>query len=199
MMSSDKTNQKKRRHILITGLLFAVAVVIFGILWKGLTLNPMTIKSSQLGKNAANFEVRVLEGTSWLPQVRDGHVSLEDLRGRTVILNFWASWCVSCRQEARELETYWQRMREQNVIVLGIAIQDTPDAAKDFAKAHGKTYPITIDESGKTSIDYGVSGVPETFLIDPQGVIRHKETGPVTTEMLEKISSTYQANLSGPR
>jgi cytochrome c biogenesis protein CcmG/thiol:disulfide interchange protein DsbE len=198
-MTTASKNQKKQRHIAISAILFLVAAGIFGILWKGLTLNPTVVKSSQLGKVASDFEVDVLEGSSWLPRVTDGKVSLRDLRGKTVVLNFWASWCVSCRQEARELETYWQRSREQNVIVLGIAIQDTPEAAKDFAKTHGKTYPIGIDSTGKTSIDYGVSGVPETFVIDSNGVIHHKETGPVTAELLERVSSKYQASLSDPK
>jgi cytochrome c biogenesis protein CcmG/thiol:disulfide interchange protein DsbE len=198
-MTTASKNQKKQRHIVISVILFTVAAGIFGILWKGLTLNPTVVKSSQLGKPAANFEVEVLEGSSWLPKVEAGKVSLQDLRGRTVILNFWASWCVSCRQEARELETYWQRSREKNIIVLGIAIQDTPEAAKGFAKEHGKTYPIAIDSNGKTSIDYGVSGVPETFIIDENGVIQHKETGPVTAELLENLSLRYQASLSGPK
>ncbi|MEI6833952.1 MAG: redoxin domain-containing protein [bacterium] len=198
-MATAPKNKKKHRHLIVSAILFLVAAGIFGILLKGLTLNPTVLKSSQLGKVAADFEVEVLEGSSWLPKVTDGKVSLRDLRGKTVVLNFWASWCVSCRQEARELETYWQRSREQNVIVLGIAIQDTPEAAKDFAKTHGKTYPIGIDSTGKTSIDYGVSGVPETFVIDSNGVIQHKETGPVTAELLERVSSKYQASLSDPK
>jgi cytochrome c biogenesis protein CcmG/thiol:disulfide interchange protein DsbE len=198
-MATAPKNKKKHRHLIVSAILFLVAAGIFGILLKGLTLNPTVLKSSQLGKVAADFEVEVLEGSSWLPKITDGKVSLLDLRGKTVVLNFWASWCVSCRQEARELETYWQRSREQNVIVLGIAIQDTPEAAKDFAKTHGKTYPIGIDSTGKTSIDYGVSGVPETFIIDSNGVIQHKETGPVTAELLELVSSKYQASLSDPK
>jgi cytochrome c biogenesis protein CcmG, thiol:disulfide interchange protein DsbE len=198
-MTVTLKRKKARHHILITSILLVMAGCIFFVLWKGLSLNPTVIKSSQLGRTASEFEVDVLEGSSWLPQVRDGRISLQDLRGRKVVLNFWASWCVSCRQEAKELETFWQRSRERNIIVLGIAIQDTPESAVEFAKAHGKTYPIAIDTSGKTSIDYGVSGVPETFLIDESGVILHKETGPVTAELLETLNLKYQANLFGPK
>lgn len=198
-MTAFRKNKGKHRHLLVSIILLVLALGIFGILWKGLTLNPTVVKSSQLGKSAANFEVDVLEGSAWLPKTSSGKISLVDLRGRTVVLNFWASWCVSCRQEAKELETYWQRYREKNIIVLGIAIQDTSEAAKGFANEHGKTYPIAIDGTGKTSIDYGVSGVPETFVIDENGVIQHKETGPVTAELLERVSSTYQANPSDPK
>lgn len=169
---------------------------LFLILWKGLSLNPMAIKSSQIGKMAADFQIESLDGAAWLPKTRDDKIFLNDLRGKLVVLNFWASWCVSCREEARELETFWQRVREQGIIVLGVAIQDTPDAAREFAKNHGKTYPIAIDNSGKTSLDYGVSGVPETFIIDRAGVIRHKETGPVSAELLQNLSLKYLANPS---
>lgn len=189
----------KARHIVVSSLLITFSLGLFIILWKGLSLNPAAIKSSQIGKVASDFEVDILDGAAWLPKTNAGKVSLRDLRGRYVVLNFWASWCVSCRQEAKEIETYWQRSRESGVIVLGIAIQDEPASAKQFAASHGKSYPIAIDSSGKTTIDYGVSGAPETFFIDPEGVIRHKETGPVTAELLDSLSSRYQATRSDLR
>lgn len=193
------TPKKNRRHLAITTTLVILCVGLVLILWKGLSLNPMTIKSSQIGKMAADFQVESLEGSSWLPKVQQDKIFLRNLRGRLVVLNFWASWCVSCREEARELETFWQRVREQGIIVMGVAIQDTPEAAREFAKNHGKSYPIAIDSSGKTSLDYGVSGVPETFIIDKDGVIRHKETGPVTAELLQNLSLKYLANPSDPK
>ncbi len=192
-------SEKHRRHLAVTLTLVLLCAGLFLILWKGLSLNPMAIKSSQIGKTAADFQVEALEGSAWLPKTQDEKIFLRDLRGRLVVLNFWASWCVSCREEARELETFWQRVREQGVIVMGVAIQDTPEAARDFAKNHGKSYPIAIDSSGKTSLDYGVSGVPETFIIDKDGLIRHKETGPVTAERLQNLSSKYLANPSDPK
>lgn len=191
--------EKNRRHLAVTLTLVLMCTGLFLILWKGLSLNPMAIKSSQIGKMAADFQVEALEGSAWLPKTQDEKIFLRDLRGRLVVLNFWASWCVSCREEARELETFWQRVREQGVIVMGVAIQDTPEAARDFAKTHGKSYPIAIDNSGKTSLDYGVSGVPETFIIDKDGFIRHKETGPVTAERLQNLSLKYLANPSDPK
>ena len=108
------------------------------------------------------------------------------MKGRPVVLNFWASWCVSCRQEAVELEKFWQAHKDQ-VLVVGIAIQDSAEDSKRFAAYFGKTYAIGLDEDGKAAIDYGVSGVPETFLIDAQGVIRHKEIGPVEATQLSQL------------
>jgi cytochrome c biogenesis protein CcmG/thiol:disulfide interchange protein DsbE len=183
-MKSSRPKQASHRFITI-GLAAAVIVMLL-ILLKGLFLNPSVVKSSQIGKPAKDFEVEVLEGGSWLPKTNGTKVRLSDLRGHLVILNFWASWCVSCRQEAGEMEQFWTRKKDSGVIVLGVAIQDTPASAREFAQAHGKTYPIALDESGKTSIDYGVYGVPETFAIDASGVIIQKEAGPVTAKLLEE-------------
>lgn len=182
-MKSSRTKPLSHRFATI-GLAAAVVMILL-VLLKGLFLNPSVVKSSQIGKPANDFEVEVLEGLSWLPKTNGTKVRLSDLRGRTVILNFWASWCVSCREEAAQMEAFWTRHKDAGVIVLGVAIQDTPEAARDFAKAHGKTYPIALDTSGKTSIDYGVYGVPESFMIDPSGIITRKEAGPVTAKLLE--------------
>ncbi len=172
-------------HRYITFGLAVAVITILLILLKGLFLNPSVVKSSQIGKTAHDFEVQVLNGLSWLPKSDGTRVRLSDLRGRTVILNFWASWCVSCREEAAEIEAFWLQNKETGVIALGVAIQDTPESALKFAKIHGKTYPIALDDSGKMSIDYGVYGVPETFMINKEGIIIHKESGPVTKKLLD--------------
>jgi cytochrome c biogenesis protein CcmG/thiol:disulfide interchange protein DsbE len=187
---------KVRRHRIITAVISVIALGVFAVLLKGLYLNPSIVASAQIGKPAQDFEVEVLEGASWLPKVNGTKVRLSDLRGHPVIVNFWASWCVSCREEAMHMEAFWQRYREKGVIVLGVAIQDTPETAREFAKTHGKTYPIALDTTGKTSIDYGVYGVPESFFIDEKGIIVHKEAGPVTIQLLESINSTFQASRS---
>lgn len=186
-----KGSATRKRHLIITLSITFAVIGILAILLKGLYLNPSMVASTQIGKPAIDFEVEVLEGASWLPNIVENKVKLSNLRGKPVILNFWASWCVSCREEAMHLEAYWKRYREKGVIVLGVAIQDTPENAREFAKLHGKTYPIALDGSGKTTIDYGVYGVPETFLIDANGIIRHKEAGPVTTQLLEELSLKF--------
>lgn len=196
-MKRSKSSISKK-HLIITSLIAVLAIGVLIVLIKGLSLNPSFVKSNLVGKPARDFEVELLEGSSWLPNVQNNKVRLQDLKGKAVILNFWASWCVSCKQEAMQIEAFWKRYREQGIVVLGIAIQDLPESAKEFAKIHGKTYPLAIDESGKTSIDYGVYGVPETFVINPEGVIVYKEAGPVTTQLLEEINSKYLTSQSGP-
>ena len=191
-----KTSKKPRKHLVITGIITLASALIFLVLFKGLSLNPSVVASSQIGKPALDFDVEILEGSSWLPKSNGTRVRLSDLKGKPVILNFWASWCVSCRQEAAEMERFWQHHREKGTIVLGIAIQDTPESAREFAKIHGKSYPIALDNTGKTSINYGVSGVPETFVINAQGVIVHKEAGPISADLLETLNSKYLASPS---
>jgi cytochrome c biogenesis protein CcmG/thiol:disulfide interchange protein DsbE len=146
----------------------------------------MSVKSTLIDKPAQDFSADFLQGDPSLTLLDGQRIQLGDLKGRPVVLNFWASWCVSCRQEARYFETFWQSHKDKGVMVVGVAIQDTPEAAKDFAKVYGKTYPLALDTSGKAGIDYGVYGVPETFFIDKNGVVRHKETGPMSIALLEE-------------
>jgi cytochrome c biogenesis protein CcmG/thiol:disulfide interchange protein DsbE len=175
-----------RKHI-ITSISIAVAAILFiGLLTYGLTLDQSKVPAANINNTANAFNVEWLQGNEHLPSASGQSFNLEHFKGRPVILNFWASWCVSCREEAQELEKFWAEHKDQ-IAVVGIAIQDEPESAKKFAAYFGKTYIIGLDTDGKAAIDYGVSGVPETFLIDKDGVIRHKEVGPVSAKMLEKL------------
>ncbi|MEY4632080.1 MAG: hypothetical protein RIQ81_2200 [Pseudomonadota bacterium] len=167
---------RTRRHRIISGILIAAAVATVALLTRGLFVNVQKVPSALVGKEAAAFEVKGLG---------DGApVSLANFKGKPVILNFWASWCTSCREEAEMLEMFWQMAKDKGIQVVGVAVQDTPEAALEFARRAGKTFPLGIDETGKVGLDYGVYGVPETFFIDASGVIRYKEAGPLTREVL---------------
>jgi len=98
-----------------------------------------------------------------------GSLALEDLRGSVVVLNFWASWCVECVAEASVLEAVWQAYRDRGVVVIGLAYTDTEPAARAFAAANGMTFPIGPDLGGRASQAYGLTGVPETAIVDPSG------------------------------
>lgn len=176
---------KRKRHIVISAVLLAASLGLIALLVKALSLDPSKVASSQIGKPARDFSAAWLQGQNFISTASGDSLKLADLRGKPLILNFWASWCVSCRQEAFFFEQFWQRHKEQGIQVVGIAIQDTREQALDFAKQHGKTYPLVLDLDGRASIDYGVYGVPETFFIDRNGTIKHKEAGPVTVELLE--------------
>jgi cytochrome c biogenesis protein CcmG/thiol:disulfide interchange protein DsbE len=160
-------------------------VIVITILWRGLNQNPNAAPMAFQDKPAMEFNVLLLQGKEHLSAPKE-HIALKDFLGKPLILNFWASWCFSCREEAAIMEAYWKKYGPEGIQMVGIAIQDTPRAALDFAKHFGKTYILALDEDGKAGMDFGITGVPETFFIDSKGLIRHKEAGPLSPELLEK-------------
>ena len=184
-MTGSLTGHRKR-HVAATlaGLIFVAALVV--LLGKGLTLNPNSSGNAFEDQEALDFKAKWIQGQELVEGGDSAGFTLKEFRGKAVILNFWASWCVSCREEAKEMELFWQKYKEQGVIVLGVAIQDTEESARKFADYFGKTYILGMDVDGKISIDYGVTGVPETFFIDYQGIVRDKVTGPVDLPMMEE-------------
>lgn len=116
-----------------------------------------------------------------LPRLdRDGTLELAALRGEVVVLNFWASWCVPCRDEAPLLEAVWQRYRDRGVVVVGVNVQDLIPAAQRFLRETRTTYPVVRDRDNRIYRAYGLTGVPETFFIDRRGRIVRKFPGVVT-------------------
>ena len=184
--------KKSNRHtkIVLAFTVFSLGLIFF--LYRGLQVNPNVVPSVLINKPAQDFKALTLQGQEYLPESSGEYVSLSSLKGSPVILNFWASWCFACRQEAKDFELFWQSAKEAGIIVLGIAIQDEKNAALTFAKNYGKTYPLGLDEEGKIAIDYGVTGVPETFVIDENGKIIEKFTGPVNYQKLVEIVKLLQ-------
>ncbi|MDR7481178.1 MAG: TlpA disulfide reductase family protein [Armatimonadota bacterium] len=109
----------------------------------------------------------------------DGTLDLAALRGRVVVLNFWASWCVPCRDEAPLLEAAWQRYRDRGVVVVGVNVQDLTADAQRFVRETRTTFPVVRDHDNRVYRAYGLTGVPETFFTDRQGRIVRKFPGAV--------------------
>jgi cytochrome c biogenesis protein CcmG/thiol:disulfide interchange protein DsbE len=152
------------------------ALPLIGLLAYGFTTDPRAIPSPLIKKPAPPFTMTVYDG---------GPLSLESLRGKVVLLNFWASWCFpACYEEAPELERAWRAYRDRGLVVVGVDIQDTEAAGRQFIDQFKLTFANGPDPGGKIAIDYGVYGVPETFVIDRQGVIAHKQVGGVTDRMV---------------
>lgn len=163
-----------------------VALVVF--LAIGLTLNPREVPSPLIDKPAPAFQ---------LPRLDDPKraVSVEELRGQVWLLNVWASWCVACLQEHPLLVEF---ARRGVVPIYGLNYKDESGAARAWLAEHGNPYTLSImDADGRVGIDYGVYGVPETFLIDRQGVIRFKQIGPVTPDVLENKIAPLVRRLRG--
>jgi cytochrome c biogenesis protein CcmG/thiol:disulfide interchange protein DsbE len=113
---------------------------------------------------------RVAAPAFMLPRLEgDGKLSLASLRGRAVVLNFWASWCVPCKEEVPLLEDAWREHRANGLVVLGIDIQDGASDARKFARRAGLTYPLVRDQRGKTLGPYNVAGVPQTLFVNRRG------------------------------
>ena len=153
--------------------LFVVLAVFLGI---GLKLNPKEIPSPLIGKPVPEFNLPLLN-------VSDKKLSPSSLKGRVWLLNVWASWCVSCRAEHPILN---QLAKKDVVTIIGLNYKDEPENAKRWLGMLGNPYNASIvDQEGRTGIDFGVYGVPETFVVDKQGIIRYKHTGPITGDDLE--------------
>jgi cytochrome c biogenesis protein CcmG/thiol:disulfide interchange protein DsbE len=157
-------------------LKFIIPLALFGVLvfflWRGLSLNPREVPSPLVGKPAPAFA---------LPTLGDGTtLKREDLLGKVWVLNVWASWCAPCREEHPLVIAFAKR---SGVPVYGLNYKDKPVAATQWLQQLGNPYAATlVDADGKAGIDWGVYGVPETFVIDKTGVIRYKHIGPLTEE-----------------
>jgi cytochrome c biogenesis protein CcmG/thiol:disulfide interchange protein DsbE len=160
------------RRLIIT---FAIIAPILALLAYGFQRNAHYINTPLIAKQAAPFTLTLFDGK---------RVTLADLRGKAIFLNFWASWCEPCRAEAKDLEAAWQRLKDKNMVFLGVALQDSDENSRGFVQEFGLTYPNGRDDSGKIAVDYGVWGIPETFFIDPQGRITYKHVGGISAAMV---------------
>jgi len=106
-------------------------------------------------------------------------VRLADLRGHVVVVNFWASWCTECRTEQADLNRIWQRFRDAGVVVVGVNFEDATDDARQYVASSGASYPVVVDSDSRTALSYGLRGVPETYVIDPDGRLVDRVIGPV--------------------
>jgi cytochrome c biogenesis protein CcmG/thiol:disulfide interchange protein DsbE len=159
-------------------LLPAAALPILALLAYGFRVNHRDIPSPLVNRPAAPFVLTSYAGEP---------MSLEANKGRVVVVNFWASWCMpACYEEAPVLERNWRTYKDKGVVVLGVNIQDKPEAARKFIDQFSLTFPNALDPAGKVSIDYGVYGVPETFFIDARGRIRAKHAGAVTDTVFQR-------------
>ena len=162
---------KHVRYLVPMGIL----LVLLYFLRAGLTLNPKEVPSPLIGKTAPAFSLPRLDQ----PELR---ISRDDMRGQVWMLNVWASWCVACRQEHPLLVQY---AKQAKVPIYGLNYKDERAAGMKWLADFGDPYTVSIsDRDGRVGIDFGVYGVPESFVIDREGVIRYKQIGPLTPEVL---------------
>jgi cytochrome c biogenesis protein CcmG/thiol:disulfide interchange protein DsbE len=166
------------------GWQIALVVGLLGLLvlfYQGLWGNPRLIPTVLIGTQAPSFSGPQVESSETL--------SLDQFKGKVVMLNFWASWCLECRLEHENLLALNERFgRDPNFVMLGINYQDKPDDALGYLRQRGSNFAHVRDVKGAISFDYGVYGVPETFVLDQQGVIRCKTIGPIIGDVFAKYS-----------
>lgn len=166
----------------------------------GLTKDPKDIPSQLPGRAAPDFSLAVFApGQTPLSRVIGDTVRLGDLRGQVVVLNFWASWCLSCRDEHVSLSAVARRYVGRPVRFVGVLYNDAPAAGTEWiSEMGGQSYPSVNDPKAHTAIDYGLYGVPETFFLDAGGRVAYKHTGPVPAAVLTRvIDSLLAAPASG--
>jgi len=155
---------------------FGIFVVVVGFLAVGLTLNPRELPSPLVGKPAPDFS---------LPQLYDQEktFSPNEMKGKVWLLNFWASWCEACKEEH---PVFIHLAQSGEVPIYAIDYKDRREDALKWLKQWGNPWTvIAVDESGRVGIDFGVYGVPETYVIDKAGVIRYKQIGPLREDILQ--------------
>ena len=161
------------RYLMPLILFMVLAVFLFA----GLSLNPRQVPSPLIDKPAPEFELSQLHES-------DKILSSKDNIGKVWLLNVWASWCVACRDEHPLLV---QLANSGLVPVYGLNYKDESTTAMQWLRQYGDPYEVSVvDPEGRVGIDYGVYGVPETYVIDKQGIIRHKQIGPVTVKSMEE-------------
>ena len=154
-------------------------ILMVGAFAKGLSPSQEPVRSPLIDKPAPTIDTTSIDGE---------RVSTSSMRGRWVLINMFATWCVPCREEHDDLVRFTDRHRAVgDVAMVQVIFGDSVGAVRQFRAEHGGTWPIIEDPTGVTAVSYGVTGVPETFLIDPLGVVVAKLVGGVTDDGLERL------------
>lgn len=174
--------RRRRRLLLALTLVVAVTIGVGAVLGSRLGQDPTLVDSPLLGRPAPEVTLPLLESA--------GEVSLRELRGQVVVVNFWASWCVACREEHPALVAVAERYRDSGVTFVGVDYQDQKSSAVEFLDTLGRggsNYRYVTDPGSRAALDFGLFGVPETFVIDRTGTVAAKITGASTVALLSDV------------
>ena len=162
-------------RILSLALIFFLLFIMYNAIYGE---KKVSTHSPLVGKTAPDFSLKTFDGKN---------ISLSDLEGKAVLLNFWASWCNPCKQEADSLERAYNSLSGKQIEFLAVNVLDEYDSAKKFLSLHGGSFPHLYDENRNIHLDYGVEGVPETVFISPGGIITSKYKGPLTDSLISEF------------
>ncbi|MDH5234447.1 MAG: TlpA family protein disulfide reductase [Gemmatimonadota bacterium] len=171
----------------LVAALFAAPVI--GLFAWGMTRDPKYIPSPLPGREGPTFALEVFApGVPPIARPAGDTISLAAFRGQIVVVNFWASWCLACRDEHADLSATALRYAGQPVQFVGVLYMDQIEPAlRWITEMGGQTYPSVNDPRSRAAIDYGLYGVPETFILDAQGRVAHKQTGPISAGLLTHL------------
>ena len=162
----------------VLGLAAAVLLPSLVLLGSRVGKDATLVPSVLIGKPAPAFSLPTLDG---------GTVSNAELRGKPYVVNFWASWCGPCREEHGNLRSFWERHRNEGIMLLGVIMRDTPANARAFQEELGGDWPLLSDPKDRTLVDFGVRSPPETFVVDGDGIIVAKFQGPLGPGQLDAV------------
>lgn len=181
-----ESSPARSNKLVIVLVSIAILALAFGVVWmQSSKYEPLTV-----GKVAPDFN---------LPDLNEKEIRLSDFRGKVVFLNFWATWCKPCREEMPSMEILYKNFEKDGLVILAISI-DRVTTKKDippFVKALNLTFPILIDSWGQTDKRYKLMGVPETYIIDQQGILREKVIGPRDWTILDNLQVVTQLLKTG--
>ncbi|WP_328611661.1 TlpA family protein disulfide reductase [Amycolatopsis sp. NBC_00345] len=169
-----------------TGILLVVLLAVLGVS----ALRPAGPGDlAGTGRPAPDFVLPKLDGT--------GTLRLADLRGRPVVLNFWASWCAECRDEFSLLREAWPRYRQRDFVFVAVAFQDTVASAAEFMRQENPEWPAVLDGNSRAALSFGVRGIPQTYFVDRAGRIDHVQRGTLTRQSLSAHLNELDRGQSG--
>lgn len=177
-LAPGPAGRRRRSPWVRLGVVLGGVALLTLLLSFGLSRDPSVIRSALIGRPAPDFALRTLDGSRT--------VRLSDLRGQVVVINFWASWCADCRIEHQDLAEAWRRYRDRGMVLIGVAFQDRPSASRAYIAELGGGWPQLSDPSSRTALAYGVYGIPETFVIGPDGRVAFKQIGRVRYDRLSQ-------------
>ena len=183
VQESSQKNKRKRRIVIFCIVSLLNVGLLALILTQLLTPATHSVTDPLVGHPAPNFALVLLHSESG-----KSALSLSNLKGRPIVLNFWASWCQPCKEELPLLENAWKQMQAQkkNIVFLGIDFQESNSDASSFLLQHGITYLAGLDTDGSIANKYGVSSLPQTIFIDRNGTVRSREPQELTTQDLSR-------------